>query len=100
MAWFLVLSKGPGDPMLRERHITAHQDWLDGQHRAGRILFSGPSGDRQYGLYVIAADDLDAATSLAGQDPYHANGVRQPTVMQWDVRRFGHLDGQLESLLA
>lgn len=100
MAWFLVLSKGPGDPVLRERHITAHQEWLDDQHRAGRILFSGPTGDRQYGVYVIVADSLDAATKLAGEDPYHTHDVRQATVMQWDAHRAGRLDGTLDHLFA
>jgi uncharacterized protein YciI len=99
MAWFLILSKGPGDAALREQHIQAHQDWLDSQHRAGRILFSGPSGDRTLGIYVVIADNLAAATELASADPFHANHVRELAVQQWDVRRFGRLDGKLQELL-
>ena len=100
MPWFLVMSRSRGDSAERDRHFPAHQAWLDDQHRAGRILFSGPTVDRAYGMYVVVADSLDEAAALAGEDPFHAHDVREMTLLPWEVRRYGRLDGRLQAFLA
>jgi uncharacterized protein YciI len=60
----------PARCLIKERkqlHLTEHRKWLEDQHRAGRVLFSGPTSDRSYGIYVAAS--LSAAEKLAAQDP-------------------------------
>ena len=44
--WYLVLSRSlPERADEKERNYEAHRQWLDDQHRAGRLLFSGPTTD-------------------------------------------------------
>jgi|SRR3954447_6037954 uncharacterized protein YciI len=91
--WYLVLSKGVRSAEERDDRTPAHRDWLDDQHRAGRLLFSGPTTDGVYGVYVILADSLAEAERLAGEDPYHAHGDREAQVMEWRAHRALRLDG-------
>jgi uncharacterized protein YciI len=91
--WYLVLSKRVKSDDERDARTPAHRDWLDDQHRSGRLLFSGPSTDGIYGIYVLLADDLEAARKLAGEDPYHAHGDREANVIEWRAHRSLRLDG-------
>jgi len=91
--WYLVLSRRVRTDEEREERLQPHRDWLDAQHRAGRILFSGPITDGSYGVYVLLAEDLDAAQRLAGEDPYHSHGDREPQVLEWNAHRAMRLDG-------
>ena len=76
--WYLVLSRTlqqhePTDPVFK-----AHVDWLDDNHRAGKILFFGPSSDRAFGIYVVLADSTEAAKAFAGQGiRFTLNGHRR-----------------------
>jgi uncharacterized protein len=86
--WYLVLSRDLGQDDMKQTHRDAHAGWLDDQHRAGRALFSGPTTDGRYGMYVLLAPDLAAARALAGEDPYHQHGIRDlEQVLEWDPRR-------------
>src|SRR5947207_7285541 len=85
--WYLVLSRRVRTNEEREERLQPHRDWLDAQHRAGRLLFSGPSTDGVYGIYVILAENLQAAERLAGEDPYHAHGDREAQVVEWRAHR-------------
>jgi len=92
--WYLVLSRDLAREDAKQSHRDAHAAWLDAQHRAGRALFSGPSTDGRYGLYVLLAPSLDDARALAGQDPYHQHGIRDlEQVLEWDPRRAMRLAG-------
>ncbi|HEY7061481.1 MAG TPA: YciI family protein [Chloroflexota bacterium] len=92
--WYLVLSRDRADDAGKKVHRDAHAGWLDDQHRAGRALFSGPTADGRYGMYVLLAPNLAEARTLAGQDPYHQHGVRDlEQVLEWDPRRALNLDG-------
>jgi uncharacterized protein YciI len=85
---------------LREQYYNAHREWLETQHRAGRVLFSGPTLDRSYGIYILLADSLEEAQDLAGSDPFHLYKVREPHVLQWDLRRYGPMDGSIDGISA
>lgn len=85
--WYLVLSKRVTSDEVRDVHLPAHRDWLDDQHRAGRLLFSGPSTDGIYGIYVILAESLPEAERIAGEDPYHVHGDREAQVIEWRAHR-------------
>jgi uncharacterized protein YciI len=77
----------------KQLNYEAHRQWLDDQHRAGRLLFSGPTSDGAYGIYIMLAASLDEAKSVAGQDPHHARGIRQMEVLEWRAHRAFRLEG-------
>jgi uncharacterized protein YciI len=92
--WYLVMSRDRGLDATKGGHREAHAAWLDDQHRAGRAMFSGPTADGKYGMYVLLAPSLAEARALAGQDPYHQHGVRDlEQVLEWDPRRALNLQG-------
>ncbi|MGH8546719.1 MAG: YciI family protein [Gammaproteobacteria bacterium] len=92
--WYIVLSRSlPEKDDEKRRNYEAHRQWLDDQHRAGRLLFSGPTTDGAYGVYVMLASSLDEAKTIAAQDPHHALGVRQMDVWEWRAHRAFCLDG-------
>jgi uncharacterized protein YciI len=77
----------------KQRNYEEHRQWLDDQHRAGRLLFSGPTTDGGYGIYVMLAASLNEAKAVAAQDPHHARGIRQMEVLEWRAHRAFRLDG-------
>ena len=54
--------------------LDQHLVWMKQQHEAGRIVLSGPTPDRKYGMYLIRAGSRDEAERLAATDPYTAAG--------------------------
>ncbi|MGH7888257.1 MAG: YciI family protein [Candidatus Binatia bacterium] len=92
--WYLVMSRSlPEREEDKQRNYEEHRQWLDDQHKAGRLLFSGPTTDGGYGVYVMLAASLDEAKSIAGQDPHHARGIRAMEVLEWRAHRAFRLDG-------
>jgi uncharacterized protein YciI len=92
--WYIVLSRSlPEKDQDKQRNYEAHRQWLDDQHRAGRLLFSGPTSDGRYGIYIVLASSLDDAKSIAAQDPHHLEGVRAMEVLEWRAHRAFRLDG-------
>ncbi len=92
--WYLVLSRTLKRGEAKQPHYEAHRKWLETQHREGRALFSGPSTDDTYGIYVLLAPNLEAARKLAAQDPYHEQGDRElEQVLEWDPRRAMRMEG-------
>jgi uncharacterized protein YciI len=92
--WYIVLSRSlPDKDEDKLRNYEAHRQWLDDQHRAGRLLFSGPTTDGKFGIYIVLAPSLDDAKSIAAQDPHHAHGVRAMEVLEWRAHRAFRLNG-------
>ena len=92
--WYLVMSRSlPEKEEDKQRNYEEHRQWLDDQHKAGRLLFSGPTTDGRYGVYVMLAANLDEAKSLAAQDPHHARGIRSMEVLEWRAHRAFNLNG-------
>ncbi len=91
--WYIVLSRSlPEKEESKQLHYEEHRQWLDDQHRAGRLLFSGPTSDRAYGIYVMLASSLSEAQRIAGEDPHHVRGIRTMQVLEWSVQRAFRLD--------
>jgi uncharacterized protein YciI len=91
--WYIVLSRSlPEKEEDKQLNYEAHRQWLDDQHRAGRLLFSGPSSDRVYGIYILLAPSLDEARRIAAEDPHHVKGIRTMEVLEWAVQRAFRLD--------
>lgn len=85
--WYLVLRR-PQRP--REDWtvtLDQHLVWMKRQHEAGNILFSGPTPDRQLGIYVIRADSREAAERLAASDPYTEAGCCTFDLIEWEVHQ-------------
>ena len=92
--WYLVLSHSlPEKEQDKQDNYEEHRRWLDDQHRAGRLLFSGPTTDGKYGIYVVVASSLNEAKSIAAQDPHHARRIRLMEVLEWRAHRAFRLDG-------
>jgi uncharacterized protein YciI len=85
--WYLVLRQ-PTKP--REQwtvSLDQHLIWMKQQHRSGKILFSGPTSDRKYGVYVIRAESKQEAEQIAASDPYTAAGFCAFELLEWEVHQ-------------
>jgi uncharacterized protein YciI len=92
--WYLVMSRSlPEKEQDKQRNYEEHRQWLDDQHKAGRLLFSGPTTDGRFGVYVMLAANLEQAKSIAAQDPHHARGIREMEVLEWRAHRAFRLNG-------
>ena len=69
------------------------RQWLDDQHQSGRLLFSGPTSDRAYGIYIMLASNKSEAERIAAQDPHHVRGIRTMEVLEWNAHRAFRLNG-------
>jgi len=85
--WYLVLRR-PVKPR-EEWTVTLDQHlvWMKQQHDSGRIIFSGPTTDRKYGVYVIRAGSKSEAEQIAGSDPYTAAGLTAFEILEWEVHQ-------------
>jgi uncharacterized protein len=93
--WYLVLSESlPDQKENKQRYLPEHRKRLEDQHRAGRVLFSGPTSDRSHGIYVILASSLDEAKKLAAEDPDHVKGIGRMRVFEWETHRAFRLSGR------
>jgi uncharacterized protein YciI len=92
--WYIVLPRQlPDQEESKQVHVEEHRRWLEDQHRSGRLLFSGPTSDRAYGIYIMLAPDRSEAERIAAQDPHHARGIRTMEVLEWRAHRAFRLNG-------
>jgi uncharacterized protein YciI len=92
--WYLVLSHSlPDQKENKQLHLPEHRQWLEAQHRAGRVLFSGPTSDLSYGIYIVLAASLSDAKKLAAEDPDHVRGIGTMEVLEWNAHRAFRLNG-------
>jgi uncharacterized protein YciI len=92
--WYIVLSRQlPDLEKSKQVHVEEHRQWLEDQHRSGRLLFSGPTSDRAYGIYIMLASSRSEAERIAGEDPHHARGIRAMEVLEWRAHRAFRLNG-------
>jgi len=62
-----------------------HYAFLDELRERGLLEQAGPFTDRSGGAYVIRAEDLGQARTLAHQDPLHLRNCSTVTVYEWDA---------------
>ena len=92
--WYIVMSRSlPEKEQDKQLNYEEHRQWLDDQHRAGRLLFTGPTTDGGYGIYIMLAANLEEAKSLAAQEPHHARAIRAMEVLEWRAHRAFRLAG-------
>jgi uncharacterized protein YciI len=92
--WYIILSRSlPEKEESKQKHYEEHRQWLDDQHRSGRLLFSGPTSDRTYGIYIMLASSKNEAERIAAQVPHHVRGIRTLEVLEWNAHRAFRLNG-------
>ncbi len=85
--WYLILRR-PVKP--REEwtvSLDQHLVWMKRQQESGTILFSGPTKDRKYGIYVIRANSKAEAEKIAASDPYTEAGLSAFELYEWEVHQ-------------
>lgn len=77
MLFVLICTDKEGCLQTRLDHRPAHLAWLEslGADTKAAGPFLGPDGKPNGSLVIIAADDLEAAGSLAANDPYAIAGL-------------------------
>jgi len=65
--------------------IAPHHAYLDALRSDGRLELAGPFSDRSGGAYVVRADGLAQAESIAFADPLHTTGASDVTVHEWNA---------------
>jgi uncharacterized protein YciI len=91
--WYLVLSHAAGQEEGRRARLDDHMTWLLDEHRAGRVLFSGPTSDKTTGIFIVLAGSREEAEEIASADPHHIFGDRKMEVVEWDAQRSMRLQG-------
>lgn len=85
--WYIALRQATKPRAEWTVSLDQHLVWMKQQHDAGKILFSGPTADRKYGIYVIRADSKDEASRIAASDPYTAAGFCSFDLLEWEVHQ-------------
>jgi uncharacterized protein YciI len=85
--WYLVMRR----PIKRREEWTVNLDqhllWMKQQHDNGSILFSGPTPDRKFGIYVVNAGSRAQAEEIANSDPYTAARFCAYKLYEWEVHQ-------------
>lgn len=85
--WYIALRQATKPREQWTVTLDQHLVWMKQQHDAGKILFSGPTTDRKYGIYVIRAESKDEAVRIAASDPYTAAGFCTFELLEWEVHQ-------------
>lgn len=65
--------------------IPAHYAFLEDLKAQGALAGFGPFTDKSGGAYLLKAESLARAQSLAFADPVHTSGSSQVSVREWKV---------------
>jgi uncharacterized protein YciI len=66
--------------------VPLHQQFLEDLRAQERIELSGPFADKSGGAYLLRADDLAQAQTIAHRDPAHTSGGWDITLYEWHAR--------------
>jgi uncharacterized protein YciI len=85
--WYLVMRRAVKPREQWSVNLDQHLAWMKQQHDSGCILFSGPTPDRKFGIYVIKAASKEEADRIAASDPYTAAGCCAYEIYEWEVHQ-------------
>ena len=85
--WYLVMSRPAVEREQLRASLDDHLSWMQNQHANSRVLFSGPTADHSLGIYVITASSRADAQAIADSDPFHALGLRNYEMLDWEVHQ-------------
>ena len=83
--FYLTLRKSAAPRIDWTVTLEEHLTWMREQHARGTIIMSGPTPDRQLGIYIIRAPSREDAGAIAAADPYTAAGFCTYEIIEWDV---------------
>lgn len=72
-------------PNFQPSTVAAHYAFLDRHRGEGSLELSGPFTDKSGGAYLLKANNLEEAKSMAFSDPVHTSGSSVVTVYEWDA---------------
>ncbi|WP_347329880.1 YciI family protein [Marinimicrobium locisalis] len=79
-------------PQFEPSVIDLHKEYLAQLKEDGVLELAGPFTDKCGGAYVIKVDNLEAAKTVAFDDPIHTSGSSEVTVHEWDATAFSKND--------
>ena len=88
---YVVMSTPADDPAKVKALLPEHLAYQAEQEKNGNLFMAGPmsdlSGDEMLGmgLIIYQADSLEAARTLAEEDPMHKGGARTFVLRRWMV---------------
>ena len=83
--WFFCQRRNIRPREQRVASLKQHLTWMKEQHELGTIVLSGPSPDRQMGMYLIRAASRADAERIAAGDPYTAAGDTTYELIEWQI---------------
>lgn len=78
----LVMRSPTFDPAL----VGDHLRFLDELRAQERVELSGGFSDQSGGAWLLRAESLAEATSIAERDPLHLHGSSALTVREWNAK--------------
>lgn len=66
--------------------VQPHVDFLQGLRTGGVLELSGGFSDKSGGAYLVLAEHMDEALSIAHRDPAYTSGGWEITVYEWQAR--------------
>ncbi len=73
-------------PQFQTSVIDDHYAFLDRLRQEGKLELAGPFTDKSGGAYVIRANNLDEARTVAFSDPVHTSKSSVVTVYEWNAK--------------
>ena len=83
--WFFCQRRNLRPREERVASLKQHLTWMKEQHERGTIVLSGPSPDRQLGMYLIRAASRADAEGIAAGDPYTVAGDTSFELIEWQI---------------
>ncbi len=80
--YVITLTRRPEVPM-GESLVRAHVEFLQELEARGQLELAGPFEDGEGGMYIIRADDLEAAQAISAADPFIVSGAESCEVRTW-----------------
>ncbi len=86
MNWYLILQRTESPRSEWSESLNDHLRWMEEQHRRGTVVLSGPTPDRELGIYLVRAVDRKEAQDIANADPFTAAGCTYDLI-EWEIHQ-------------
>jgi uncharacterized protein YciI len=73
-------------PQFQTSAAEAHQVFLETLRQQGQLEMAGPFTDKTGGAYLLRADNLEAAQTIALTDPLSTSKSSIVTVHEWNAK--------------
>ena len=73
-------------PQFQPSVVDEHYAFLDRLRQHGQLELAGPFSDKSGGAYLIRAENIEEARTLAFSDPVHTTRSSVVTVYEWNAK--------------